>query len=164
MSEQQTPYIGIDPGTTHSGWARIGEKSVWGGVDDNGAILGRIAVDWLEDWLDCVGPRPIIAIERLRGSGRAVGFETIQTIEWVGRFVEAHNQATGQLPLLLTRHEVLKALGLTRGTGTADSRVRAKMVEIYGEPGSKSKPGATYGITGHAWQALAVAHVAKMRG
>jgi len=160
MNQQQRAYIGIDPGTTKSGWAMISGTDAWGGVDDNEGLLEELR----GPWTDGEDPCPIIAIERLRGSGRAVGFETIQTIEWVGRFVEAHNQATGLMPVLLTRHEILKALGVTRGSGSADSRVRARLIAIYGEPGSKSKPGPTYGITGHAWQALAVAHVAKMRG
>jgi len=160
MSDQQRSYIGIDPGTTDSGWACIGEGGeITGGIMSNGYIVHMIYSMRLGD----LKRRPGLAIERLRGTGRAVGFETIRTIEWSGRFIEAYNFAACEMPRLITRHEILKALGVTRGSGSADSRVRAKMVEIYGEPGTAKNPGPTYGITGHAWQALAVAHVAKIR-
>jgi hypothetical protein len=158
MSEQAA-WIGIDPGTTKSGWATISlDGRVTGDIRTNEDVLARLY------WLGVGLGSPSVAIERLRGLGKAIGFETIQTIEWVGRFAEARHRGTGQMPVLLTRHEILKALGVTRGSGSADSRVRSRLIAIYGEPGTAKNPGPTYGITGHAWQALAVAHVAKMRG
>ena len=152
--------IGIDPGTKESGWAAIKDgRLINGGIKSNHYILAMV---WAIK-LELEKPLPMVAIERLRGSGRAVGFETFQTVEWSGRFIEAYHVAAQDLPVLITRHEILKALGETRGEGSADARVRRRMIELYGEPGTRSKPGPTYGLAGHAWQALAVAHVAGMK-
>jgi Holliday junction resolvasome RuvABC endonuclease subunit len=64
----------------------------------------------------------------------------------------------------LTRREIKLALcGSARAN---DAAIRARLIDLYGPPGTKRAPGRTYGIKGDAWAALAVAAtwVAKQRG
>ncbi len=66
----------------------------------------------------------------------------------------------------LYRREVLRGLDVT-GKGNRDSLVRQRLIEIHGGDrasavGTKKQPGPLYGVSSHAWQALAVAVVAGM--
>jgi hypothetical protein len=149
--------IGIDPGTKKS--AMVAYHAARGAIHaatlDNAELLRRC-----REMADRGELQPA-AIERIRGTGRAVGRETFETCELVGMLAETWHRA-GVPCRLITRHEVLHALRVPRQGGSADSRVRSRMIEILGSPGNKAQPGPTFGVAGHEWQALAVA-VAALR-
>ena len=44
-----------------------------------------------------------------------------------------------------------------------DKHVRAALIKLYGEPGTASNPGPTYGISADVWSALSVAHTFAQR-
>ena len=63
------------------------------------------------------------------------------------------------------RREVLRALDVT-GKGNRDSLVRQRLIEMHGGErraamGTKKAPGPLYGVSSHAWAALAVAVAAQ---
>jgi Holliday junction resolvasome RuvABC endonuclease subunit len=148
--------LGIDPGPTQSGWAILGTApSVNGytvhdsGVDDNHDLL-----TWVKHGQRC----DILAIETmLVNYGSKVGPSVMDTMRWAGKF-EQHWLDQGRdadSVRLISRQDVKVALRCAITAGNGD--VRQALIELIGEPGRKKAPGPTYGVTSHAWQALAVA-------
>lgn len=139
--------LGIDPGTIESGFVVFdGKRVLQAGVMPNDDLL-RIVADDRSDML---------AIERIVSYGVVVGDETFQTVHWAGRFHQAW--ACPEEVRLIRRLDVKKALGL-RGSAK-DKDVNAALLVSVGPKGSKAQPGPTYGVTSHAWSALAVAYAA----
>ena len=105
-----------------------------------------------------------VAIERVQSYGIA-GASLLRTAEVGGRL---YQQATwkGLQPTWLYRREILRALDVT-GKGNRDSLVRERLIEMHGgdaktAKGTKKNPGPLFGVSSHAWAALAVAVVAAM--
>lgn len=137
--------LSIDPGTTESGWVWLADDGTvaLAGVDDNFDVL-QMTRDWRQD----------TAIERFEARGMSISDDSVVTILWTGRFIEA---ATGQMrvPRLVKRSEVKSYLC---GTQQAkDTNIRQALIDLIGPPGTKNKKGPTYGVTKHAWAALGVA-------
>lgn len=143
------PILGIDPGTVQSGWCWYqGGTVVQSGTWPNEEILDLVA-----DQL------PAIAIERFEARGMAVGDDSIETVIWTGRFI----QATGrpEQVILVKRSEVKLLLC---GTNRArDPNVRQALIDLIGPPGTAKKPGPTHGVSGNAWAALGVAVTANVQ-
>jgi hypothetical protein len=73
--------LGIDPGTTQSGWALLGPSGVEScGVLDNHLMLNLVNAGRGAD---------ILAIEMIAGMGMTVGQTTFETVRWIGRFQQA---------------------------------------------------------------------------
>jgi len=107
----------------------------------------------------------LVAVERLQSCGQS-GADLFQTCEVVGR-IQQRTLDAGLPVILLYRREVLRALDVT-GIGNRDAMVHQRLLEMHGGSrpaavGTKKAPGPLYGITGHAWQALAVAVAASYR-
>ena len=92
-----------------------------------------------------------VAIEMIASYGMAVGKEVFETCVWIGRFI----QAAKIPPVRYTRQEV--KLHLCGSPRAKDANVRQALIDLLGPPGTKAKPGPTYGVRSHAWAALAVA-------
>lgn len=107
----------------------------------------------------------LVAIERVQSYGIS-GASLLRTSEVVGRLWQS--AIVADVPVqLVYRREVLRALDVT-GKGNRDSLVRQRLIEMHGGErraavGTKKAPGPLYGVSGHAWAALAVA-VAASRG
>jgi hypothetical protein len=148
--------LGIDPGPEFSGVVvydcegkavMVADKSA-----DVAAVLGAVS-----KWAP--GEDVVVAIERMQSYGIAGG-SLLDTARTAGR-LEQRALDCGATVVLLYRREVLKALDVT-GKGNRDSLVRQRMIEIHGGTteaavGKKANQGPLYGVSGHAWQALAVA-------
>jgi hypothetical protein len=138
--------LGIDPGPSESAWVLLVDGAVADSADqDNDALLDAIRNGWPNN----THARCHAAIELIRGTGKAVAGETFTTCRYVGCFEEAARQ---HMPVtLVQRHEVLRHLGCFKSNGsTSDSRVRAALLMRYGK-------GATKGLKGHRWAAMACA-------
>lgn len=140
--------LGVDPGTTQSGYVLFDGRVLQSGVMLNEDLL-RIIADDRSD---------VFAIERIVSYGTVVGDETFQTVHWAGRFQQAW--ACPAEVRLIRRLDVKKALGL-RGSAK-DKDVNSALLALIGPKGTKAAPGPTYGVASHAWAALAVA-VAAMK-
>ena len=135
--------LAVDPGTHESGYVVYDGRVLESGVLSNHDMLARVAAN------DC----DVLAIEKVVSYGRAVGQEVFDTCEWAGRF----RQVWGcpDETLAVTRQQVKKHLGLLGSAN--DAAVNKRVQEVVGPKGTKANPGPTYGVTSHAWPALAVA-------
>lgn len=156
MTSRSRRVLAIDPGPLTCG-------VVWY-VD--GAVTGAKAALPVEDVLRVVATtRYPVACERVQSYGVA-GASLLRTAEVYGRIEQAAAHA-GVPHVGVYRREVLAALDVS-GRGTRDARVRQRLIEMHGGSravavGTRAAPGPLYGVTSHAWQALAVAVVALDR-
>ena len=155
--------LGVDPGPERSGvvvYCTDDRRCIYAKVIETEELLSRrfhsLAV------LHMVS---VAAIERVQSYGIAGG-SLLRTSEVVGRLWELALR-DGLAVHLLYRREVLSALDVS-GKGNRDSLVRARLIEMHGGTraaacGRKSSRGPLYGVSSHAWSALACAVVASSR-
>lgn len=144
----------IDPGTKQSGWVLYEAGAVLdSGVHDNHELL---------QWVKHGQGADLLAIEVMQASYGTVGKETIDTMMWAGRFWQAW--ADPEDVRLVTRQEA-KAMICNGNTKASDSGVRLALLDRFPatgggkvpQVGTKALPGPLYGVSSHAWAALAVA-------
>ena len=97
-----------------------------------------------------------LAIEWITHMGMPAGRELFETCYWVGRFAQAHSR----MPVTrISRVEV--KLNLCGSARAKDPNIRQALLDRFGGKeaaiGRKASPGPLYGVSGHAWSALAVA-------
>ncbi len=102
-----------------------------------------------------------MAIEMIASYGMPVGATTFETCLWIGRFIQAYN---GEIEnhTLVYRGQVKDVLCKNRKA--KDGNIRQALLDKYPRTGGgktpqvgiKSNPGPLYGISKHAWSALAV--------
>lgn len=153
--------LGIDPGTYSSGWALYGSGGVYGAGEKPNAEI-EVGLEQIDNpngpsWVGCPD---VVAVEMIGhyGTGMSVGAETYHTILWIGRWLKVCELAG--VPAVLLRRQSIKAE--LCGTARAkDKNVAQALRDIFGWPQPPKRNPA--GVSGHAWQALAVA-VAYSRG
>jgi hypothetical protein len=144
--------LAIDPGTTESGVARYA-----GGVVVDSGVVPNADLVWI---LQNMGPsKSVLAIEWIESYGMPVGREVFETVRWIGRFQQAWHDPIGVL--FVPRREV--KLALCGNVRAKDANIRQALLDRVGAPGTKAKPGPTYGVKSHAWSALAVAVTVEAR-
>jgi hypothetical protein len=142
--------LGLDPGTRESGYVLwTGKRVAYSGVKANDEVLAMLA-GWKE-------PDTRLATEVFQAMGMAVGAEVFETCIWIGRFVQAWHTPASVIRIKRTQVK-LQLCGSARAK---DPNVRQALLDAVGEPGTKGKPGPTYGVKSHAWSALAVAVTAQ---
>lgn len=146
----------IDPGTTQSGVVEFypdNKKTPVGfaGVRDNDEVLIMINSNRHRYGILCT--------EMIESQGMPVGRETFTTCLWIGRFMQAFGFDKTEL---VTRREVkLYLCGTMRAK---DANVRQAVIDQFEatgggktpQIGTKGQPGPLYGVSSHAWNALAV--------
>ena len=150
--------LAIDPGTTESGWVLLGEENNIRdfGIDQNTELVALLAV-----WKGYE-----LAVEVIEARGMPLGHETIRTILWTGRFIQASPEPDAAL--LVERRRVKSYL--CGSQQAKDANIRQALINLYPPTGGgkvpqiglKGNEGPLYGITKHAWAALGVA--ATVRG
>jgi hypothetical protein len=152
--------LAIDPGPVESAFV------IWNGsfiersgkVESEGLLRGMALSGQFRRTDRCV-------IEMIASYGMPVGAEVFETCVWVGRFMQAYGEPFTDR---ITRGEV--KLHLCNSMRAKDANIRQALIDRFGPPGTKKNPGATYGISGDVWAALAVAvtywdkHVPAERG
>ena len=147
--------LAIDPGPEHCGVAAYCTERrcvTFASKDETvESVLEMLAPPWK--------PVDLVAIERVQSYGISGG-SLLRTAEVCGRLWQRAADNAQQVRLIY-RREVLRALDVT-GKGNRDSLVRHRLIEMHGGTrqaacGTKNAPGPLYGVSGHAWQALAVA-------
>lgn len=143
--------LAIDPGTQQSGWVLFdGVRALDSGTMANAEVLRLISAH-------SGGGIDSLAIERFEARGMAIGEDSIRTILWAGRFQQAWRSPES---VLLVKRSAVKS-HLCGTQKAKDSNVRQALIDLLGEPGRKASPGPTYGVSSHAWAALAVAVTAQ---
>lgn len=153
---QNQSILAIDPGTLQSGWCVVsGGAIVAAGVTPNAEMLAYLQ----RPHFAASGYR--IAIEMVASYGMPVGREVFETVRWIGRMQQAwHSPETAEL---VYRKDV--KMHLCGSTKAKDSNIRQAILDLFPltgggktpQIGTKGAPGPLYGISSHAWAALAVA-------
>ena len=162
--------LGIDPGEHTSGVVLLDAAPATVGVSHvrviwadkalpNERLLASLRLGTMQPYHN-LGWTAVV-LETLVPYGLSFGWSTLRTAELIGQIREAaaHHPPTVEVHEL-TRLEVLQTL-FGRKPQNADSAVRELLLEEIGPKGIKASPGPTYGVSGHAWQALGAvwAHV-----
>jgi hypothetical protein len=160
--------IGIDPGTEHSAYVvydATNHKVVDHADLGNEEFLLRLSNLCRKD--DEISHA---AIEMISSYGMAVGKTTFDTIVWIGRMVQIihtlrmdRDKAKPLQWRLCYRKQITKVV--SAGGTAKDGNVRQALLDMFPatgggatpQVGTKKQPGPLYGISGHKWQALAVA-------
>jgi Holliday junction resolvasome RuvABC endonuclease subunit len=141
--------MGIDPGNCQSAFVlldtekqEILEKEIL----QNNECLALFDDDF---------SKPDVAvIEQVAGMGMIVGETVFETAVWSGRFMQ-HLLELGYRVERIKRNTIKNILC---GTSRAkDKNIRQRLIDIYGEQGTKKNQGKTYGMKADMWAALAVA-------
>lgn len=150
--------LAVDPGPTQSGWVILDAGRVAdSGVHDNHDLLR---------WVEAGQGAQLLALEDMVAMGMPAGDDVLRTAKWLGRFAQAwdgrHGETVGRARFV-PRRDVKSYLC---GTQQAkDANIRRALLDIFPPTGggseraigTKSKPGPLYGVSSHAWSALAVA-------
>jgi len=146
----------IDPGTESSGVVVIDTVTMdvvsIHGSASNWEVLDMVAIEYCEH----------MAIEMIQGQGMPVGRETFETCLWIGRFIQAFRN--GQDHTLIYRGVVKDVLCGSRKA--KDANIRQALLDRYPRSGggktpqigTKAQQGPLFGMSTHAWPALAVGH------
>lgn len=150
-SRTNSVILAIDPGTDESGWCLYHTEGrvLDSGVKPNDIIALEIRASYADE----------LAIERVASYGMAVGREVFETCEWVGEFRGIWNLRR-KAALLVYRRDV--KLHLCGSAKAKDQNIRQALIDMFGPGkekaiGRKASPGPLYGVSSHAWAALAVA-------
>ena len=137
--------LAIDPGPEESAFVILvsGEIRHFGKLP-NSEMLARIRRD--KPGIDRM------VVEMIASYGMPVGREIFECCVWIGRFMEAFGADRCDR---LTRGEIKSHL--CHSPKAKDSNIRQALIDRLGPPGTRKAPGATYGISGDCWSALAVA-------
>lgn len=138
--------IGIDPGTESSAYV------LWDGNRIHSKDILRN--EELLELIDELWPYCQAAIEDFQCFGMAVGREVFTTVFWAGRFAERFHVRG------MTFEKVYRSTiknHFCHSARAKDANVRQALIDRFGPPGKKASKGVLYGVSKHAWSALAVA-------
>lgn len=144
--------LAIDPGTQQSGYVILeGDKILASGVELNTTLLEAIQKRTQQFSLP-----ETLAIENIVSYGNTVGNTTFKTCIWIGRFYQAwlDYPHPAESVVLIDRITIKKHLCPKQRAN--DSTIIKALTERFGEKGTKTNPGPTYGLKSHAWQAFAL--------
>lgn len=98
--------------------------------------------------------------EGVESYGMAVGRETFETVFITGRLYQVACEAYGTEAVSRLYRKAIK-LHLCGSVRAKDANIRAALLDRFGgakaAKGTKAAPGPLYGVSGHAWAALALA-------
>jgi hypothetical protein len=137
--------LAVDPGNVESAYIFFD-----GGIGRFGKVPNA---DMREIILQARNSGTVLACEMIASYGMAVGASVFETCVWIGRFLEAWGD--DKTVRLVKRIEVKSHV--CHSAKAKDANIRQALIDRFGEPGKKSSPGATYGISADVWAALAVA-------
>lgn len=146
--------VGIDPGPTSSGMVvydtdrrAVSDARSDISNDDLRALLPTLRVSVSS-----------VAIERVVYYGQSVGSDVFETAYAGGRIHEAAF-ASGYDVYRVDRRQIKRHL--CNSPRARDPDIRNALIDMHGGKrayrGTKKEPGPLYGVSGHAWAALAVA-------
>lgn len=158
----QTNYIlGIDPGTTQSGFVVFNAKEnipVYSGKFNNQEVL-QLIFD-----MSIFYPQNVtVVIERFAPQSN-IGMSTVTSIHWAGRFYECAVEHYFPVYRIYRRDIKKHLLGkFDKSKGSADSQIRKELVKRFAKfdfkngKGSKDNPDTLYGFShSDTYSALAV--------
>jgi hypothetical protein len=140
--------LGIDPGPTESAFVIWDGERIWDKRKvGNYALLAGLTVNGTFRV-----PPSCCIIEKVASYGMAVGESVFETVFWSGRFAQAWG-SKGFFDRITRKDVKMHLCGSMRAK---DSNIRAALIDRFGEPGKKAKPGITHGLSKDTWSAFAV--------
>lgn len=144
----------IDPGTTHSGVVKLNGKQV---INVDPEMENSELLNLLKSVTDSSHH---LAIEMIASYGMPVGETTFKTVLWIGRYIQAFH---GEHKTLIYRKDCKNYL-CDGNQRAGDANIRQAIIDKYPATGGgarpaigiKNQPGPLYGVSSHAWAALAV--------
>jgi hypothetical protein len=151
----ETVYA-IDPGNFETAYFLLKGDGTFGHFAKipNADFLANLRTAVTLNWEGIV-TRPIFACEMVGSYGMAVGASVFETCVMIGRIQEI----VGPHLRLIPRSSVKSTI-----KGRNDSEIRTRLIEQFGPPGTKKKPGKTYGVVADMWAALALAETVRRGG
>lgn len=147
--------LACDPGSAESGFVWVDSdtlKILARGYYKNEEVITAIKES---GWWSKPYEPDVLVVEYIRSSrGMPVGEDTFSTVFWSGRLCQMADRHG--IPWELLSRDIIK-MHICGSMRAKDSNVRAALIDKLGPQGRKKAPGPTYGISGHTWQALAVA-------
>ena len=148
-------FLAIDPGTDKSGYVVYRDSVLASGVMPNDEMLAYIQRSHMQ--INAYS----LAIEMVSSYGMPVGREVFETVRWIGRFQQAWYEPE-KVNYAYRRDVKLHLCGTARAK---DANIRKALLDLFPrtgggktpQVGTKSAPGPLYGVSSHAWSALAVA-------
>lgn len=153
--------LGVDPGLRVSGYVLLAGTT----VELSGVLPNEELVDAVLPAL-CV-PGTLLAVEEIMAQGQHVGLDVFRTVRWYGRFEERWLRLGGAIRFVFRKDIKRHLIGTASGK---DAQVRCALLDLWGGEetalgprGQKVKKGQApirgplYGVSSHAWSALAVA-------
>lgn len=142
--------LGIDPGPRSSGVVAWEEGAVvWAQqAMPNEEVREEIKKGW-----------DLVCLERIRAAYAHIGVSTVDTIWESARFYQLAIE-WGISVWCASPDQVRQTVAGT--TRARDSGVRQALLDLIGPQGVKRDPGPTYGVSKHAWRALAVIQAWRM--
>lgn len=142
--------LAIDPGPTVSGYAVWGFDSLisFGIIPSEQVLTSDFYREHCPSVTNCL-------IETVVSYGMAVGVETFDTCRMIGRYQERWSKLAGTEAILITRQEV--KLHHCHASKAKDANIRQALIDRFGGKGTKKNPGPFYGVSSHAWSAIAIA-------
>lgn len=144
--------LAIDPGNVKTGWVLYDpvEHAVLFYGDEENEVVKQQMQRW---------PYAIMAIEMMRARGMPTANEEMETLVWIGRFIEAWGKQ---------EHRVFRSdvkLHLCGSVKAKDANVRQAIIDLFPasgggkvrQIGTKKLPGPLFGIAGDMWSALGIA-------
>lgn len=151
--------LAIDPGPEHSGYVLIDAETLE--VKSSGSCTNNeTIIQFLRDgYIDVNGKGihgfHVVACEMIASYGMAVGQEVFNTCVQIGRFIQAYKMLLNAGDVILVKRQEAK-MHLCHSPKAKDANVMQALKDKLGEVGTKKNPGPLYGISKHAWAALAV--------
>jgi hypothetical protein len=147
--------LGIDPGTVESGYVVFNSENME--VVESG-VIGNEELLHLSAW----GNAEIVCIEMVASYGQAVGKTTFETVLWIGRFVQTAVDKDKEYKLLYKKKDINPTLCYS--SNVKDTHIRQAILDMFPptgggnvpQKGTKVQPGPLYGVSSHAFSALAV--------
>jgi len=148
--------LGVDPGTVQSGYVVFnsdGMEVLESGVINNEEFLHLSVWDSAD----------IVCMEMIASYGMPVGQTTFETTVWIGRFIQTCIYKDKKFELLYKKKDINPTL--CHSNKAKDANIRQAILDLFPaigggsvpQKGTKSKPGPLFGVSSHAFSALAVA-------
>lgn len=135
--------IAIDPGPKESAYCVLDfNKIIAFGKVENMAMM-----DILTEYSSTENT---LALEMIASFGMPVGKEVFETCVFIGRFIE-----TFKGPYRYVYRKDVK-MHICQSMKANDSTIRRALIDRFGAPGTKAKPGKLYGLKNDVWSAFAI--------
>ena len=138
--------LGIDPGEKESAWVVWDTEKIISMAIDNNDMIWRA--------VGAMPPGSIMGIEMVACYGMPVGKSVFETVKWIGK-IEREAEIKN-IPYYEVFRRNIK-MHFCNNMKAKDSNIRQALIDRFGSPGTKKKPGKLYGVKKDIWSALAIA-------